>query len=406
VYDGVMRRLTFVFVALAASGLTACGGASYDRSAPAQYAPEKEYAPRAEVTSAAPGSPGYDVAEEQYVTGSTAGGVAYPSPSVPAPQEPSKPPDKAAPNGLEERLVVYTGYLKMRVKRLLAAVDAITALTEKAGGYVESLTQRVVVVRVPRGDFEATMKAFADLGVVIDRRVKALDVTQQFTDLQARLVVARDTRERLLVLLAKTTDAEERRRILQEVKRLTEQIESMSSTLATLQNLVDFYTITLELEPVLDTAGAQTHRSPFDWVRGLAPHLQTITEGADEVDLKLPDGFVLFDEDDAWRAQSADTSMLRAGRVENEPRGDAAFWAAAVDHEMEGRDEERVSAGEAGPIVYRVYRDKDVQPRWYLVGLRADGERLSVVEAFFPNEDAWKRHHENVVQALSTFRVQ
>ena len=124
--------------------------------------------------------------------------------------------------------------------------------------------------------------------------MKALDVTQQFTDLTARLVVAKDTRERLLVLLEKTTHPEERRRILQEVKRLTEQIESMSPTLATLQNLVDFYTITLELEPVLDNAGAQTSRSPFSWVRSLAPHLQTIGEGRDEIEMTLPDGFVLF----------------------------------------------------------------------------------------------------------------
>jgi hypothetical protein len=397
-----MCRFPIVLVALAAACLAACGGASYDKS-PSRYAPEPEYAPRAEATSAIPTTPGLDVADD-------AGGAekfyAPSATSAPPTQQPARPADKAAPNGLEERLVVYTGYLKLRVKRLLAAVDAVTALVEKAGGYVESLTQRVVVVRVPRGDFEATMKAFAELGTVVDRRVKALDVTQQFTDLQARLVVARDTRERLLALLEKTTHPEERRRILQEVKRLTEQIESMSSTLATLQNLVDFYTITIELEPVLDNAGAQTHRSPFAWVRGLAPHLQTIDEGRDELDMALPDGFVLFDEDDAWRAQSADTSVLRAGRVENDPRGDAGYWADAVDHEMDGRDEERVAAGESGPVVYRVFRDKDVQPRWYLVGLRVDGERLFVVEAFFPNEDAWKRHQENVVKALSTFRVQ
>ncbi len=402
VYDGDMRRHSFVSLALVASCLVACGGASYERS-PAQYAPERDYAQPGSTATSAPSEPQADYGGvEEEKSASVDGQYVAPS-SRP---EPSKPADKPAPSGLEERLVVYTGYLKLRVKRLLAAVDAITALTEKAGGYVESLTQRVVVVRVPRGDFDATMKAFADLGTVVDRRVKALDVTQQFTDLQARLVVARDTRERLLALLEKTTHPEERRRILQEVKRLTEQIESMSSTLATLQNLVDFYTITIELEPVLDNAGAQTHRSPFAWVRALAPHLQSIEEGRDELDMTLPDGFVLFDEDDAWRAQSADTSVLRAGLVENEPRGDAGFWADAVDHEMEGRDEERVDAGESGRVVYRVYRDKDVQPRWYLVGLHVDGERLFVVEAFFPNEDAWKRHHENVVKALSTFRVQ
>jgi hypothetical protein len=97
--------------------------------------------------------------------------------------------------------------------------------------------------------------------------------------------------------------------------------------------------------------------------------------------------------------------MLRGGTVENEPRGDAAFWADAVDHEMEGRDEERVAAGESGPVTYRVYRNKDLQPRWYLVGLRPDKDDVYVIEAFFPNEDAWKAHGDAVIKALGTFRV-
>jgi hypothetical protein len=397
VYDGQMLRLFLLFVAAAVAG---CGAAP-------QYAPSPAYRGEPEATAADEAPPAAPMEEMQRDV-SSVGGATYgaAAPSTPPPPPPSQTPAaQPAPAGLDQQLIVYSGYLKLRVKRLLAAVDAVTALTEKSGGYVESLTQRVIVVRVPRGDFETTLNAFAALGQVLDRRVQALDVTQQFTDLQSRLVVARNTRDRLLKLLESTTDADERRRILQEVKRLSEQIESMEATLSALQNLVDFYTITLELEPVLDTTGAQVHRSPFPWVRDLQPHLQTITEGNGDFDMSLPDGFVLFDEDDAWRAQSADTSMLRGGTVENEPRGDAAFWADAVDHEMEGRDEERVAAGESGPVTYRVYRNKDLQPRWYLVGLRPDKDDVYVIEAFFPNEDAWKAHGDAVIKALGTFRV-
>jgi len=321
-----------------------------------------------------------------------------------------EPPPRVEPRepdtrGLDRPLVVYLGYLKLRVKRLLEAVDAITRLTEEAGGYIESLSSQAVVVRIPADDFDKAMATFAALGDVLDRRVKALDVTAQFTDLRGRLAVAKEARERLLELLEHVQDVQERLRILQEVKRLTEQIESIESTLSTLQNLVDYFTITIELQPILATGAPVTHRSPFPWVRALTPHRGTIDDGRDDVRLRLPAGFVLFDEEDVWRAQAADTTTLRVGRVENEPRGGAEFWANAVTHEMDGRDEELVEDGTAGLVTYRVFRNKDVQPRTYLVGVHARGDELWVIEVFYPNEGAFERHHRAVVEALATFGV-
>lgn len=340
--------------------------------------------------------------DDRVSAGSRVGGDRPGRASADPPPAAGKTPDT---RGLDRPLVVYLGYLKLRVKRLLETVDAITRITEEAGGYIESLGARVVVVRVPATDFEAVMATFAGLGDVLDRRVKALDVTAQFTDLRGRLGVAKEARERLLKLLEEIEDVQERLRILQEVKRLTEQIESMESTLSTLQNLVDYFTITIELEPVLEGRETVVHRSPFGWVRGLQAHLQTLPEGKGDVAMTLPDGFVLFDEDDAWQAKAADTTTLRAGAVANEPRGNDAFWANAVLHEMDGRDEELVEDGVAGRVPYRVFRNEDVQPRYYLVGVQVKGDRLFVVEVFYPNEAAYTRHHAAVVKALGTFRA-
>jgi hypothetical protein len=302
-------------------------------------------------------------------------------------------------------LVVYTGFLHLRVKRLLDAIDAVTRLTEEKSGYIESLAQRVVVVRIPAKNFDAVMAEFAALGELLERRVKALDVTEQFTDLGARLAVAKEARNRLVALLAKTEDVEERLRILQEVKRLSEQIETIESTLATLQNLVDYFTITIELEPVLEDSGGEQHSSPFAWIRELAAHRTTIFDGADDVSLALPAGFVLFEKDDVYRAQSADTTVIRGGIVDNEPRGDNAYWIRAVKHEMDGRGEKVVADGDSGPVKYAVFESEDVQPRWYLVGVVAHGEDLCVVEVFFPNEEAFTAHKDAVIKSLATFEV-
>lgn len=370
--------------------LTVACGSHAPYSMPA-YAPAAETASVYEEQAPAPGG------SSTWASTDSRSPVAQPAPR--APETTAEPAAPAQP------LVVYLGYLKLRVKRVLEAVDAITKLTAASGGYVESQTASVIIVRIPAKDFERVMGTFAAVGEVLDRRVKALDVTSQFTDLTARLAVARESRERLLVLLAEVTDVEERLRIVQEVKRLTEQIESMESTLATLENLVSYFTITIELQPVLDERRQIAHVSPFPWVRALSAHSASLGEGKDDFTLALPRGFVQFTEDDAFRAQAADTTTLRAAVVDNEPAGDSAFWVAAIEHEMDGRDEELVAKKDAGSLAVRVYRNKDVEPRYYLLGVYALGERLFVVEVFFPTEEAWRAHEGEVMQALTTFRA-
>jgi hypothetical protein len=285
-------------------------------------------------------------------------------------------------------MVVCLGWLKLRVKRLIEAVDAITKLAQARGGYVQSMTPRAVVVRVPATDFASAMKELASVGEVLDKSVKALDVSKQFTDLETRLQIAVDARDRLLLLLKSVQDVRERLQILEEVKRLTEQIETAESSLATLRNLLSLFTITIELEPVLAQTAVVSHRSPFAWVQRLQAHAVTLPEGKDDVQMDVPRGFVLFEKDDVWRAQAADTAMVRVGRVKNDPNGDAGLWIDAVRFEMDGRDEEQVEAGSAGPVKFCVWRNKELKPRWWLVGALAQGDELYLVETFFPNEAA------------------
>lgn len=317
----------------------------------------------------------------------------------------AKQDEGAKQNDLEAPLVVYTGYLKMRVKRLLEAIDEVTRITEDQGGYIESLTRDVIIVRVPARDFDAALASFTEIGELLERRIQALDVTEQFTDLGARLAVAREARDRLLQLLEKVEDVEERLRILQEIKRLSEQIESVESTLETLQNLVDYFTITIELEPILEDSAPTLHQSPFTWIRNLAAHRTTLYDGKDEFAMKLPGGFVLFEKDDVYRAQAADTTVIRGAVVDNEPLGTNAFWSTAVNHEMEGRAEKLIEEGDAGPLAFRLYRSEDVQPRYYLVAVYARYEDLYVVEVFYPNEASFEAHHKAVLEALATFEV-
>ena len=306
--------------------------------------------------------------------------------------------------------VIYQGYLKLRVRRALEAIDAATKAAIEGGGYVQMQSASTLIVRMPATDFDAAMLRFANLGEVLQRQIQAVDVSKQVTDLDARLSVATQARARLLELLKTVKDVEERLQILEEIKRLTEQMETMQSSLATLRNLSNFFTITIDFESLVNGAAVASHASPFEWVRALTAHRVTLNDGHEHVHMVPPAGFVQFDEKwvlfgdtGAWRAQASDTSMLRAASVRNDPKGDALFWARAVEFEMDGRDEALVDSCRRGQLEIRVFKNKDAKPRWWLIATTSAGDKAWVVEAFFPDEAAYKAHIDAVLAALATF---
>jgi hypothetical protein len=406
--SALRRRLVQLF-ALFAVATVGCGGSFVGRAPTAQSAaaPE-EYANQSgsgeSLKKEAAGSDGYYAQQSGYEQGFGKGLSQAPAPVA-------QPAAKAGGYDLEGKrsakapAVVYTGQLTLQVRRLMDALDAITALTEKRGGYVESMTQTTIVVRVPGTDFEAVVDEFGKLGEVLERQVKAVDVSQQFTDLGARLAVAREARNRLLALLERTKDLQERLQLVQEIKRLSEQIEGIDSTLATLKNLVEFFTVTIDLVPLVSETARVSEPSPFPWISKLSAATMTLSKGLGDFELTLPPDFVLFDEDKQYRAQAADTAILRVGRIDNEPRGDTTFWSDAVQREMQGRGEKLVENKTAGQVAYRLYRNDDLKPRYYLVGVAVAVDELFVIEVFFPNEESYKRHHAAIAQALTTFRA-
>jgi hypothetical protein len=401
---------TLMLVALFAVAMAACGRKYVAESAAgvSQADAREEYArqPVSTGSLAKAVSDGDDAYAQQtgYERGFGKGLSVIPGAQV------AQPAAKAGGYELEPRrstkvpAVVYTGYLKLQVRRLMDALDAITTLTDKRGGYVESMTRTTIVVRVPGTDFATLVEEFAKLGELLERQVKAVDVSQQFTDLGARLAVAHEARSRLLALLERTKDVNERLQLVQEIKRLSEQIEGIDSTVATLKNLVEFFTVTIDLVPLVSETARVSEPSPFPWISALSAATTTLTEGRRDFELTLPPAFVLFDEDEQYRAQAADTAILRVARIDNEPRGDTTFWSDAVQREMLGRGEKLVESKAVGAVAYRLYRNDELKPRYYLVGVAVAADDLFVIEAFLPNEESYKRHHAALALALTTFR--
>ena len=410
--------------------LTACGGRSMNKT----YAADAAYEP-IEGAGAPPAPPEEAVATEESETAylfdddlamdageatqeSARGDVQIihrlarstpePAPKQEVPtQVPVNKPRKAEKPALkpEGPMIVYNGYLHLRVRRLMDALDEISTITREHGGYVDAMTQRSIVVRIPGNNFDALLEVFAKLGDVLSREISAVEVTEQYTDLTSRLAVAEEARTRLLALLAKVTQAHERLRILEEIKRLSEEIESIKSTLSTLENLLKYFTISIDLTPILQDDASIAHQSAFTWVRELSPHRTTLHGATDAIQMKLPADFVLFSKSADYRAQAADTTIVRGGIVDNNPKGDNTFWSDAIAYEMQGRSEVLEDKGTHGNVKWLLFKNDDLQPRWYLTGVHVQGDNVYVLEVFFPNKAAFDAHYDNLLKSLETFEV-
>ena len=145
------------------------------------------------------------------------------------------------------RLRVFSADMTISVASVDDSREALLSLTDELGGYVESSQRDYMVIRVPAATFDQAIARVASLGIVIDRSIRAADVTEQYADISNRLRIAVAARERLEELLAGSDDSEEQVKILREIRRLAEEIEQLRGEIATLDQLIAFSRVAVTL---------------------------------------------------------------------------------------------------------------------------------------------------------------
>lgn len=205
-----MRRSRLVAAAalaatLALAGCSASGGSSGEAGAPGRQDAAEQAAPQ--------GGP-----DEQ-----AAGGQAQ------APQ-----PGNAAP--AQQRSIIYTGDITLRVDDVDRAAAQVGALVEGAGGFVagdrrssrDEQAEAHLTLRVPAERFIATVDELAKLGDEQSRNISTEDVTQQVVDLEAQIASQQASVNRTRDLLARAQN-------IGEIVSIEAELAKRESTLATLQ---------------------------------------------------------------------------------------------------------------------------------------------------------------------------
>jgi hypothetical protein len=305
--------------------------------------------------------------------------------------------------------VVYQGNITLRVKQLRETLDSAVKEAEKVGGFVESMGSRFVILRVPVQHFDATFQKLISIGLVVSKSIDAIDISAQYSDLEAHLKVSKDSRDRLLKILESTTKMDERLAILREIKRLTDEIESMSASLETFNHHLSYSTLTLNLVPYFEGKQIE-HRSPFAWIKSLNPLLNTLGGDQDDIQIKLPKSFVQFEKKKAFEAISAKGATIRISKIPNEPKGDLLFWTKAIEYELVGRgdqlkDRQSTENDKKQPIQISVYGSPELRPYFYAIALLLDEDDLLVFELYLPNEDAKQAYDQEVLDALKSLSL-
>jgi hypothetical protein len=286
----------------------------------------------------------------------------------------------------DSRMRVLSGYASIEAVDTEAARSAIAERAVAEGGYVESSSSSRVSVRVPSERFEAVFSWILGLGRLVRQEVSSFDVTDYYQDLEAKLKLAEDTRERLYAILDKTEDVEERVAILMEIRRLSEQIESMRATLSFIGESVRFSRIDVDIAPILKGGASSTRTIPFPWIASLKPGQRLSRVAPKALAIEAGPGFAVFSKKgEAYYAESPKGVRLAIGSVANEPRADEDFWAKALAYNL-GPLYAKTEAIEHGPRLKGArFVSMDVEPFVYEVLVSVQGERIDVVEAYYPN---------------------
>jgi hypothetical protein len=194
------------------------------------------------------------------------------------------PPTTAGQTAAEaDARVIKTADLELGVDGVAEKTNQVAELANAKGGFVESSTvvedkagykTGYITVRVPVEKFDEAVSAIKDLAVRVEREsVNGRDVTEQYTDLEARLRSAQAQEEQYLTILEKADTVQDILAVQQYLQNVRYEIESLQGQINSLGNQTDYSTISVTLN---EEVRLQVPAEKFDLGRDIKTALQSV----------------------------------------------------------------------------------------------------------------------------------
>jgi hypothetical protein len=199
--------------------------------------------------------------------------VATPAPgpqSTPIAGEKAEPAiEKPPQDDLDSRHIIYSAQMTVSVFNLADAMEKAEALPETFGGYIQSMSEGNLVLRIPSQGLRKAMDELADFGVVDHRSLQAADVTAEFTDIDSRIRALSETQKQLLELLTKARTVKEALEVRQALDGINTELEVLKGRMRQLENQIGYSTLTVSLYERGPHMPTPSSNDPFLWVNDL-----------------------------------------------------------------------------------------------------------------------------------------
>ncbi len=163
---------------------------------------------------------------------------------------------------LLDRKIIQSTSVDIKVEEVGRQFQEIIRIAETAGGFVASSTfsnvddQQLadITIRVPGDRYQDVLAQIRGMGEVTTESSDANDVTEEYTDLQARLRTLEATERRYLELLGQANAINDILVVQDRLDFVRGQIEQVQGRINLVENLTDLATITTHLRPLAAVA--------------------------------------------------------------------------------------------------------------------------------------------------------
>jgi hypothetical protein len=167
-----------------------------------------------------------------------------------------------------ERKIIYQADLRLVIADFSNIEADLSRVVKEQGGYLANVSidrtsgERRTgqwQVRIPTDAFETFLEAVSKLGVPESRSQTAQDVTEEFVDLEARIVNQKRLEERIVGLIDETKGTiKDVIEVERELARVRGEIEKMEGRLRFLANRAELTTVTVHIREQRDYVPPQS----------------------------------------------------------------------------------------------------------------------------------------------------
>ncbi len=168
------------------------------------------------------------------------------------------------------RKMIYMGRFVLLVPEVRSAQDRIRKLAADMDGYLESMKNDEMIIRVPAAMFDDTAEALKEIGTVAQRSISAQDVTDKHFDLRTRIANHEAMAKRLRELIAQADKTKDALEIERELARVLTALDRLKGRLKMFDSMVAYATLAIELKGTVEYAPPTLNVDlPIAWLKSM-----------------------------------------------------------------------------------------------------------------------------------------